>query len=126
MLRGESLAHVTAYRDPDQMWRGMARISAGALRWSGGGGLITALFITAVMTPLLVVAVIAGGELNRRWLVAGWGSTVAGLWPWSPDASPRWRLLLAPAGALFVQLAALWGLLSRLSGRGLHWKGRLV
>jgi hypothetical protein len=34
--------------------------------------------------------------------------------------------VISPAGALLVQLAALWGLGSRMSGRGVRWKGRIV
>jgi hypothetical protein len=46
--------------------------------------------------------------------------------PWAQRfGSPAWALLV-PLGALFVQAAAAWGLLSRLFGCGVLWKGRRV
>jgi chlorobactene glucosyltransferase len=126
LVRGGSLARVAMYGDRRQMWRGLARIGAGTLRWSGLSGLVTALFITAVMTPLLAIALTAAGLLKRRWVPLTWISAVAGLWPRSRSFSRRWHLLLAPGGALFVQVAATWGLISRLTGRGVYWKGRVV
>ncbi len=126
MMRGEELAEVAMYRSNAHLWRGMSRIGAGSLRWTGLGSLITALFVTALMTPVLAVGLIALGRLTPRWLWMSWAAAVAGLWPWSKRFGMRHRALLAPFGALFVQLAAVWGLLNRLVGRGLPWKGRPV
>jgi hypothetical protein len=46
--------------------------------------------------------------------------------PWaSRFGNPLWAAAI-PFGALFVQAAALWGILNRLIGRGIRWKGRRV
>lgn len=126
MMRGEDLAEVSMYRSSAQMWRGMSRIGAGSLRWAGLGSMITVLFVTALMTPVLALRLIALGRLTPRWLWVSWAAAVAGLWPWSERFGMQHRAFLAPFGALFVQLAAVWGLLNRLIGRGLPWKGRPV
>ena len=126
MLRGEEIAEVAMYKSNRHLWQGMTRIGAGSLRWSGVGSLMTALFITALMTPLLVWQLVRRRQLPRRWLYLTWGTAVAGAWPWSRRFDLRWRALFTPFGALFVQLSAMWGLVSRLLGRGVRWKGRVV
>jgi len=126
MLRGEDVAEVAMYQSSAQLWRGMLRISAGSLRWSGSGSLVTMLLITALMTPLLAVRLVLARRLSPHWIWLTWGSAVAGLWPWSKRFGPQRHVILAPFGALFVQAAAVWGLLSRLAGRGIIWKGRSV
>lgn len=104
----------------------MSRMGAGSLRFAGAGSLVTALFITALMTPLLVLGLVSARRLPHRWLWLTWGTAVAGVWPWSDRFGPRWRALLTPFGALFVQLSAVWGLFSRVTGRGIRWKGKQV
>ena len=126
MLRGEDVARVSMYQSSDQLWRGMSRMGAGSLRFAGPGSLMTALFITALMTPLLVLGLVTARRLPLRWLGLTWGTAVAGIWPWSNRFGKPWQALLAPLGALFVQLSAVWGLFSRLTGRGILWKGRSV
>lgn len=126
MLRGEDIAEVAMYKSNRQLWQGMMRIGAGSLRWSGIGSLMTALFITALMTPLLTWRMVRQRRLPRRWLYLTWGTAVAGAWPWSQRFDLRWRALFTPFGALFVQLSAMWGLVNRLLGRGVRWKGRIV
>jgi hypothetical protein len=66
-----------------------------------------------------------------------WFMTIMGLVPWEKrfyrkDKSESGLLnamlgaILAPAAAIFIQGAALWGMLSRLVGRGVSWKNRRV
>ncbi|MEJ2750439.1 MAG: glycosyltransferase [Anaerolineae bacterium] len=126
MLRGEDVAQVAMYKSHDQLWRGMSRLGAGSLRFAGSGSLLTGLFVTALMTPLLVLGLVSARRLSFRWIWLTWGTAVAGIWPWSERFGLRWRMVLAPFGALFVQLSAMWGLFSRLTGRGIRWKGRQV
>lgn len=126
LVRGEEVAEVAMYKSNRHLWQGMTRIGAGSLRWSGVGSLLTALFITALMTPLLTWRMVGQRRLPRRWLMVSWGTAVAGAWPWSQRFGLRWRAMLTPFGALFVQLSAVWGLLNRLFGRGVRWKGRVV
>jgi chlorobactene glucosyltransferase len=126
MLRGEEVAQVAMYRSHGDLWRGMSRMGAGSLRFAGAGSLVTGLLITALMTPLLVLGLVLARRLPHRWLWLAWGAAMAGLWPWCDRFGARRRFLLAPLGALFVQLAAVSGLLNRLIGRGIPWKGRPV
>ena len=126
MVRGEAVAKVTMYRSIGHLWRGMVRISSGSLPWSGAGSLITALFITALMTPLFALRLVLLRRVPPRWLYLTWGSAAVGVWPWSKRFGSSWLALFAPLGALFVQVAAVWGLLSRLVGHGIKWKGRTI
>jgi chlorobactene glucosyltransferase len=126
MMRGDDVARVAMYQNHRDLWRGMSRLGAGSLRFNGAGSLATTLLITALMTPLLVLGLVSARRLPPRWFWAAWGSTLVGLWPWSERFGSRWKLLLAPFGALFVQLSAAWGLFSRMTGRGILWKGRMV
>lgn len=124
---GASIASVAMYADYEEMWRGMGRVAASSLRFAGSGSVITALFVTAIMTPLLVIRMVWLGKLHRAWLPLTWAATIIGIWPWAKrfDVHPS-RLWLAPFGALIVQLSAMWRLLNRIIGRGVRWKDRQV
>lgn len=126
MVQGAGVAGVAMYGSLGQLWRGMSRMGAGSLRFSGVGSLVTGLFITAMMTPLLVLGLVVGRLLPAGWLALTWGVVVLSLGRWSGRFARPGRVLLAPVGALLVQLAAVWGLLRRLTGRGVVWKGRMV
>ena len=126
VLRGEAVAEVAMYQSVGELWQGMTRISAGSLRWSGFGSLITALYITALMTPLVTIRLVLRRQLPRRWIWITWATAVAGSWSWSKRFGLGRQMLFIPFGALFVQAAAVWGLFSRVIGRGLYWKGRTV
>jgi chlorobactene glucosyltransferase len=125
-LRGESAAAVRMYDSTAQMWRGMTRLGAGSLKFFGAGSVLTALFTTALMSPLLVFV----GALTRRlpfaWLPITWLASSASVIPFARRFGSAWWALLAPCGALFVLLAAWWGIFSRVIGRGIHWRGRNV
>ncbi len=137
IMRGESLASVHMYDDWRQMWHGVNRLGSGSLRRNGLMALIPAIFITGVMMPLWTLL------FNRRYireiphLRLIWLTAVLGFVPWakrfnnqqstaSSQRKTALRALLAPPAAVFVQVSALWGILSRLAGWGVSWKERKV
>jgi chlorobactene glucosyltransferase len=139
MLRGESLASVHMYENWRQMWHGVNRVGSGSLRYSGLMAFIPAIFITGVMMPLWTLLFNPQyiREIPRLPLI--WLTAVLGFIPWARRFNGRngkvskWqssktmlRAGLAPAAAFFVQVSTLWGLVSRLLGRGVSWKGRKV
>lgn len=126
VLLGENAARVRMYENALAVWHGMNRLGADSLRWSGLRSLATALFVTALISPLVALLGIAGGKLQRRWLPATWAATTVSMVSWADRFGLPWWALAAPFGALFVQLAALWGILNRLIGRGVRWKERRV
>ncbi|MBX3059068.1 MAG: glycosyltransferase [Anaerolineae bacterium] len=126
MLRGEELATVYMYESLAHMWRGFSRLGSGSLKYSGAGAFGTAFFVTGAMMPLLAPLFILSGLVNRRWLALTWLLTVPGFVAWGRRFGGGVNALLAPLGATIVQAAACWGLLTRLLGRGIRWKNRLV
>ncbi len=126
VLRAADAAHVRMYGDARQLWQGMTRLGAGSLRWSGVGSLLTVAFISALMSPLIVATGVASGRLARGWLPLTWLVVALSTLPWARRTGAPAAALLTPLGALLVQLAAVWGILSRLVGRGVAWKGRRV
>lgn len=126
MMRGESLAQVFMYVNWRHMWRGMMRLGSGSLTWSRSGAIVTGIFITGAMMPVWVLLFERQRLREGRgiWLI--WGTALTSLIPWSRHFGSRWGALLAPLGASFVQLSAVWGMLSRLLGRGVPWKDRKV
>lgn len=126
IMRGEAAAQVHMYQSNLQMWQGLNRLSSQSLRYSGSNTLWTIALITLAMNPLLVLLAVLAGKVPRRWLPLTWGAVVLGFVPWSRRYGRLWDAALSPVGALIVQLAGVWGLLRRLSGRGIQWKGRTV
>jgi glycosyltransferase involved in cell wall biosynthesis len=138
IMHGESLVTVHMYDDWRHMWHGLTRLGSGSLRYNGLMALIPAIFITGVLMPLWTLF------FNRRYiqeipkLPLIWLAAFLGYIPWakrfsnqsqSPTGTAQetlLRALLAPAAALFVQISALWGMISRLAGRGISWKQRKV
>ena len=125
-LRGETAGQVHMYNTFTHLWTGLVRLGAGALPWSGKGAPITALFTGAAATPVLALTVSLFSRQARWSTVAAWLTVTAGFVPWARHFGPARITLLAPAGAFLVMIAATWGLLRRLSGRHVSWKGRLV
>lgn len=126
MMRGERAAQVRMYQNPRQMWHGLNRLSSQSLRYSGPRVMWTITFITLAMNPLLVLLAALMGVVNFLWLPVTWGAVVLGFLPWSQRHGPLWYAALSPVGAFIVQLAGVSGLLRRLLGRGIYWKGRSV
>jgi cellulose synthase/poly-beta-1,6-N-acetylglucosamine synthase-like glycosyltransferase len=125
-LNGETAATVRMYDSPEQMWHGMTRLGAGSLEWSGSGSLLTVLFTTALVSPLLVLLGVLTGSLRLAWLPITWLAASASVLPFARRFGSLWLTALAPIGALFVLLAAVWGLAARILGLGVHWRGRHV
>jgi hypothetical protein len=125
------------YENWRQMWHGVNRLGSGSLRYNGLMALISAIFITGVMMPLwtLIFNRHYIREIPRLPLI--WLTTILGFVPWArrfdgkQDAGYKklktgLHALLAPAAAFFVQVSAVWGMASRLLGRGVSWMGRKV
>jgi chlorobactene glucosyltransferase len=142
MMHGEAVAGVHMYDDWRQMWHGVTRLGAGSLRFNGLLALISVIFVTGVMMPIwtLIFNRHFIRETPRLRLI--WLTAVLSFLPWArrfndqgaqSGRAAMWRkgrtvlrAALAPPAAAFVFLSALWGLTSRLLGRGLAWKGRKV
>jgi hypothetical protein len=114
------------YQSQKQLFQGMARLGSDTLRFHGAYALLPALLISAVVSPLVVLAGVISGRVKARWLVTTWAATSMCMLPWAERFGDRWLTLLAPLGALYVLVAALFGLGRRLFGLGLNWKGRKV
>lgn len=126
VLLGEDAAAVRMYRSPRQMFNGLTRLASGSLEWQSGWAVVTALFITALMSPLIVLAGVLTRQLRWRLLPLTWTTSVVSLLPFARRFGLGWLALLAPVGALIVQAAGITGLARRLLGRGIPWKGRRV
>jgi hypothetical protein len=126
VLRGETAASVQSYRDLKHLWSGLTRLGSGSLKWLGPGAGLTMLFITALMFPVLLMAGWLIGRLSFKWVALTWGTAVLSLLPWTFRAGILGCSWLAPLGALLVQSAATWGLIQKILGRGVKWKGRKV
>jgi chlorobactene glucosyltransferase len=137
IMRGESLATVHMYDNWRQMWHGINRLGSGALHYNRLLALIPAIFVTGLMMPIWTLL------FNRRyvreipslWLI--WFASMIGLLPWASrfsgkrknknkKSSTMLRVMMAPLAAFFVQIASIWGLVSRLFGWGVSWKDRKV
>ena len=125
-IRGCSAATVKMYSDNFQLWHGMTRLSAGTLKWLGVSSLVTGLFTTAVVDPLLNIIPSRSKNRPRGWAALTWGLTALGFIPWARRLGSGWYALLAPLSAVPVLTAAVWGIIRQLLGRGIVWKDRIV
>ena len=126
VLLADHAATVHMYDDFRHVWNGMTRLGAGSLRWSGASSLVTALFISAIMSPLIVLTGVVAGKLRPAWLPMTWLAATLGMFTWAQRSGSVIDALLAPIGALLVQVAAVWGLTRRALRMGVPWKGRNV
>ena len=126
LLHGENAAAVRMYETLGQMWHGMSRLGSDSLRFAGWKAIWSILLVTAVMSPLLTAVYVARGEADWFWLPITWAVATISMFPWARRFGPSSLALCAPLGAVFVQVAAVWGLVSRMLGRGIRWKGRKV
>jgi hypothetical protein len=126
MMRGEELAEVHMYHSVKGMWRGISRIGSGSLQHAGPTGLLPALLITGVMMPLWALFFGRDDARDNPRLWALWGAALLGYLPWGRRFGSAGLALLAPFAAIFIQASSFYGLVSRLLGRGLSWKGRRV
>ena len=123
VLRGDAAGHVRMYRETHQLWLGLSRFAIASLRWTGMGGLLAILLIILLAAPLelLLVAMSTGG---LRTVIFSWLLSAFAMRNWAARFGGRGWALLAPIGAMQVQVTSLWGIIRRLRGRGVHWKGR--
>lgn len=126
VMQGSNYASVRMYKDWRGLWQGLVRIGGGSLRWMGLRSLISVAFITVAVMPVFLLGMVIAGLLRVRWFFVGWLSAVLGFLSWGKRFGSYSWAFLAPLGALIVQVAATWGLVSRLIGRGFRWKGRIV
>ena len=126
LMRSDAVASVQMYTDITSMWHGLIRIGSGSLRWLEERSILTVLFITGVMTPILAVIKAFRLRQNRKWALASWVVIALSFVPWARRFGSSWLALLAPLGALMVQSAAVLGIVRRLFGQGTRWKGRRV
>lgn len=126
MMIGEKAASVYMYDNTRHAWQGMTRLGSGTVKWSGVWSIMTIIFITAMMSPLVVLSGVLAGELRPRWLPITWITVSVSMLPWAKRYGSWKNAFLAPFGALFVQIAAVTGILNRLLGRKNTWKGRSV
>lgn len=125
-LRGQAAGRVRMYNSFTHLWQGLVRLGAGALPWSGKGALTTVLFTGAAATPLVTFILSLCRHSGPQWAGTVWLGAAAGFVPWSRRFGSTWSVLLAPIGAFLVMAAATWGLLGRLLGQGISWKGRVI
>lgn len=126
LMRGESLARVHMYANWGQMWRGVMRIGSGSLRWSGPGALLAAILVTGAMMPIWVLFVKREQLRDHPSMLLAWTAALSSFIPSARRLGSSWCVLLAPIAAVFVQITAVVGLISRLIGRGISWKERFV
>jgi chlorobactene glucosyltransferase len=126
ILNGDQIAAVNMYPSKQRMFQGLSRLGAGMLGWQGTWSAITALYVTALVSPLVIILGVISRKLSWFWLPITWASATFSLLPWSRRSGSGWSALLAPFGAVIILISALWGFINRLSGRGLPWKDRLV
>lgn len=126
LIRSETVAAVQMYNQTSDLWQGLMRLGSGSLSWLGLRSILTALFITGAMTPILILISTFILRRNRKWAGISWSVIAASFLPWASRFGSPGLALLAPFGALLILLAAVIGILRRVFGRGIHWKGRKV
>ncbi len=126
IMKGDDVAGVHMYASHAQMFNGLSRLGAGTLRWQGLWAGLTALHVTALVSPLITLLGVLFGRLKWFWFPITWSMASLSLLPWSRRSGAGKLAILAPFGALVVLVSALFGLVNRISGRGIFWKGRKV
>jgi cellulose synthase/poly-beta-1,6-N-acetylglucosamine synthase-like glycosyltransferase len=126
VIRGDDAASVHMYGSHSQVFQGMSKLGSDSLRWAGVYAIFTVSFITAVMCPWIVLVGVMSRKLKWVWLPGTWGAASLSILHWSRRFGSAWWALLAPIGALIVQVAGVYGLANRLLGRGVVWKDRRV
>ena len=126
VMRGDDIAVVHMYATYKQMFNGLSRLGSGTLRWQGMWVSLTALHIAALVSPLVTLIGVLFGRLKWFWLPVTWSMASLSLLPWSRRSGDDKFALLAPFGAFIVLLALIYGLISRILGAGVLWKGRRV
>lgn len=126
ILNGEDAGQVRMYSTQRGLFQGMIRLSTDTLRFSGAYAFFSVGLISAIFSPLIVLAGVLSGRIKACWLVGAWSASTLSILPWAKRFGASHWALLAPFGAAYVQVAALIGLGRRLFRLGLSWKGRNV
>jgi hypothetical protein len=84
------------------------------------------LFIAQIASPVIHLIQAMLGQLPWIIPIMAWLFAAPMAIPWMRRIRSTGLALLAPIGAVFIILAAIWGVIQRLTGLGNHWKGRRV
>lgn len=126
ILRGDGMGTVQMYHDTGQLWPGLSRFAVASLRWTGLGGL-WAIWLTILVAAPVEFLLWALFSRQGLWRVSlAWVTTALAMAGWASRFGGRRWTLLAPLGALQVQFTAVYGIVRRLAGRGVPWKGRVL
>lgn len=126
IMKGGDIAGVQMYTSHKQMFNGLSRLGSGIIRWQGLRSSLTALYMAALVSPIITLIGVLFGRLRWLWLPITWSISTLSFSPWS-HRSGAWKLaLLAPIGAFVVIITAIYGLINRILGKGVVWKGRKV
>lgn len=126
IMNGGNVAKVRMYRSYEKMFQGLSRLESGLLGWQGFWAGLTALYVTALVSPLITLVGVLSARLKWFWFPITWCSAALSLLPWSRRSGIGRMAFLAPLGSLIVLVSALFGLISRITGKGVRWKGRIV
>jgi len=126
VLRGESIASVRMYRNLPQLWQGLTRLGSGTLTRSPISTLIIVIFITQLTSPLTYSLASLLGLMNWSLPFLAWVVVAMMVAPWMRRVRSAGMALFTPLGAVFIILAAIWGIFQRATGWGNIWKGRRV
>lgn len=126
VMKGDDIAGVQMYANHKQMFNGLSRLGAGTLHWQGIWAGLTALYVTALVSPLPTLFGVLFGRLNWYWFPITWSMASLSLLPWSRRSGAGKQAILAPFGAFVVLITAFFGIVSRITGKGVLWKGRKV
>jgi cellulose synthase/poly-beta-1,6-N-acetylglucosamine synthase-like glycosyltransferase len=124
VLDGANAESVYMYKDTAHMWRGISRLSAGSLKWSGWRAMLTMIYATSLAAPFLAFLGFLRGRIRLPWVILSWAAASFSIFPWSRRLGSSWYSLLAPIGALIMLQAAIWGHANRIVGNQINWKGR--
>jgi chlorobactene glucosyltransferase len=126
ILRGDGMGTVRMYHDTSQLWPGLSRFAVASLRWTGLGGLWAILLTVFVAAPIELMLWALFSKQGLWSASLAWVTTALAMSGWAARFGGRRWTILAPLGAMQVQLAAIYGIVRRLLGRGVPWKGRVL
>jgi cellulose synthase/poly-beta-1,6-N-acetylglucosamine synthase-like glycosyltransferase len=126
VMRGELIASVHMYRSLTQLWYGIARLGSGTLTRSPISTLFMVLFIAQLTLPLTYALSSSLGLTSWFLPLLSWMIVAGMVVPWMRRIRSTGMAFLAPFGAVFIIIAAVWGVMQRATGWGITWKGRRV